>query len=133
MNPRPDSGRPARGWRNRDHTRGSLLVSLFVLALPLVATSLAGVVFQLVDLGLISRLGEDATTAIIVSNQSLRQIVLVLAMGASFGAQGLRATTPDELRGALKRGFDTPGPTLIEVPMGEMPSPWDYIFMRRAR
>ncbi|MFP6565095.1 MAG: MATE family efflux transporter [Myxococcota bacterium] len=89
MNPRPDSGRPARGWRNRDHTRGSLLVSLFVLALPLVATSLAGVVFQLVDLGLISRLGEDATTAIIVSNQSLRQIVLVLAMGASFGAQGL--------------------------------------------
>ena len=54
-------------------------------------------------------------------------------LAESFGAQGLRATTPDELRGALKRGFDTPGPTLIEVPMGEMPSPWDYIFMRRAR
>ena len=54
-------------------------------------------------------------------------------LAESFGAQGLRATTPDELRGALRRGFDAPGPTLIEVPMGEMPSPWDYIFMRRAR
>ena len=54
-------------------------------------------------------------------------------LAESFGAQGLRATTPAELRGALRRGFDTPGPTLIEVPMGEMPGPWDYIFMRRAR
>ncbi len=54
-------------------------------------------------------------------------------LAESFGAQGLRATAPDELRAALRRGFDTPGPTLIEVPMGEMPSPWDYIFMRRAR
>ncbi len=54
-------------------------------------------------------------------------------LAESFGAQGLRATTPIELRGALRRGFDTPGPTLIEVPMGEMPNPWDYIFMRRAR
>jgi acetolactate synthase-1/2/3 large subunit len=54
-------------------------------------------------------------------------------LAESFGAQGLRATTPDELRGALRRGFDAPGPTLIEVPMGEMPSPWDYIFMRHAR
>ena len=54
-------------------------------------------------------------------------------LAESFGAQGLRAATPNELRGAIRCGFDTSGPTLIEVPMGEMPSPWDYIFMRRAR
>ena len=76
-------------WRDRDHTKGSLLVSLLVLSLPLVTTSLSGVAFQLVDLAMISRLGEDATTAIIVSNQSIRQVILMLVMGASFGAQGL--------------------------------------------
>ncbi len=54
-------------------------------------------------------------------------------LAESFGAQGLRATTPGELRGALRQGFEAPGPTLIEVPVGEMASPWDYIFMRRAR
>ena len=54
-------------------------------------------------------------------------------LAESFGAQGRRATTPDELRGELSRGLDAPGPTLIEVPMEEVPSPWDYIFMRRAR
>ena len=40
------------GWRDRDHTRGSLVGSLAVLALPMLASSLGGgVVFQLVDLG----------------------------------------------------------------------------------
>jgi putative MATE family efflux protein len=60
-----------------------------VLALPLVATSLNGVVFQLTDLTFVSRLGERATTAVVVSNQSLRQIFFMLLIGASFGAQGL--------------------------------------------
>jgi acetolactate synthase I/II/III large subunit len=50
-----------------------------------------------------------------------------------FGAQGLRADTPDQLRDVLRKGFDTAGPTIIEVPVGEMPSPWDYIFLPRAR
>lgn len=78
-------------WRDRDHTRGSLLASLAVLALPLLATSLATVGFQLVDLGFVSRLGEDATTAVIVANQSIRQLLFMFVMGASFGAQGLVA------------------------------------------
>jgi len=82
------------GWwaqlRDRDYTRGSLFVSLGVLALPLVATSLVGgVVFQLTDLKLVSGLGEDATTAVVITNQSWRQILFLMVMGASFGAQGL--------------------------------------------
>jgi len=78
--------------RNRDHTRGRLAVSMLALSLPLVITNIfGGLTFQLVDLAFISRLGEDAVTAIIVTNQSLRQVVFMLIMGASFGAQALIA------------------------------------------
>ena len=46
----------------------------------------------------------------------------------SFGAAAERATTPAELRAALRRGFARrDGPTLIEVPVGPMPSPWEFI------
>ena len=52
----------------------------------------------------------------------------------SFGAEGLRATIPQELRGALRRALaNRGGPTLIEVPVGAMPSPWEFIFMPRIR
>jgi len=52
----------------------------------------------------------------------------------SFGAAGERATTPDELRQALRRGFARrDGPTLIDVPVGPMSSPWEFIFMPRVR
>jgi acetolactate synthase-1/2/3 large subunit len=55
-------------------------------------------------------------------------------LAESFGAQGLRARTPEELRGALRRGFaTTDGPTLIEVPVGELPSPWEFIMLPRVR
>lgn len=49
-------------------------------------------------------------------------------MAESFGAQGLRAHTPEEMRLAIRRGLATDGPTLIEIPVGEMPSPWKLIF-----
>ena len=49
-------------------------------------------------------------------------------MADSFGAQGLRAHTPEEMRLAIRRGLATEGPTLIEIPVGEMPSPWQLIF-----
>jgi len=78
--------------RNRDHTRGNLLKSLMVLAVPLLGSSLfAGVVFQLVDLKLVSGLGPDAITAVVVTNQSLRQIFFMMIMGGSFGTQALIA------------------------------------------
>jgi acetolactate synthase-1/2/3 large subunit len=52
----------------------------------------------------------------------------------SFGAAGERAKTPEELRAALKRGFArNDRPTLIEVPVGPMPSPWEFIHMPRVR
>jgi len=51
----------------------------------------------------------------------------------SFGVAGRRATTPEELRAALRASFAAREPTLIEVPVGAMPSPWDFIFMPQVR
>jgi acetolactate synthase I/II/III large subunit len=52
----------------------------------------------------------------------------------SFGAEAERAKNPKELRAALRRAFKRrDGPTLIEVPVGPMPSPWEFIHMPRVR
>jgi acetolactate synthase-1/2/3 large subunit len=50
-------------------------------------------------------------------------------LAESFGALGLRAHSPDDLRRALERAFASKGPTLIEVPVpqGSEVSPWKYI------
>ncbi len=52
----------------------------------------------------------------------------------SFGAAAERARSPDELRAALRRAFaHRDGPTLIEVPVGPLPSPWEFIHMPKVR
>jgi len=52
----------------------------------------------------------------------------------SFGAEGARAGGPQELRAALRRAFARrDGPTIIDVPVGAMPSPWEFIHMGRIR
>jgi len=51
----------------------------------------------------------------------------------SFGAAAERARNPDELRSALKRAISRREPSLIEVPVGPMPSPWEFIHMPRTR
>ena len=55
------------------------------------------------------------------------------AMTKTFGANGLRATSPGELRRALREGFATRAPTVIEVPVGEFSSPWPFIHLPRVR
>jgi acetolactate synthase I/II/III large subunit len=53
-----------------------------------------------------------------------------VAFGKSFGAEAVRASNPGELRLALRRAFaHRSGPTLIEVPVGELPSPWEFLNM----
>jgi acetolactate synthase I/II/III large subunit len=52
----------------------------------------------------------------------------------SFGAEAERARNPQELRSALRRALKRREvPTLIEVPVGPMPSPWEFIQMPRVR
>ncbi len=43
-------------------------------------------------------------------------------LAESFGAQGLKATNPTELRRAIQQGQQTDLPTVIEVPVGDLPS-----------
>ena len=57
-----------------------------------------------------------------------------LRFAESFGAAAERAKDAAGLRAALKRGFARgDGPTLIEVPVGPMPSPWEFIHMPKIR
>lgn len=52
----------------------------------------------------------------------------------SFGASAERVRNAEELRAALKRAFKRrDGPTLIDVPVGPMPSPWEFILMPKNR
>jgi acetolactate synthase-1/2/3 large subunit len=52
----------------------------------------------------------------------------------NFGANAERARNPEELRAALRRAIARrDGPTLIEVPVGPLPSPWEFIMMPKNR
>ena len=79
-------------FRDRDHTRGNLLVSVLVLAAPSVATTAFSFgVFQVMELGFLGRLGEHALAAAGASDQILRQGLMLLAMGMSVASQMLIA------------------------------------------
>ncbi len=54
-------------------------------------------------------------------------------LAESFGALGLRATTPEELRLALRQAFNAGQPTIIDVPVGPLPSPWNVLRFTRSR
>jgi len=54
-------------------------------------------------------------------------------LAESYGAMGLRANSPGELRLALRRGLKAPGPVLIEVPIGATPAPWKFVQLPRVR
>jgi acetolactate synthase-1/2/3 large subunit len=57
-----------------------------------------------------------------------------LQFAESFGAAAERAKDPAGLRAALRRGLARrDGPTIIEVPVGAMPSPWEFIHMPKVR
>jgi acetolactate synthase I/II/III large subunit len=51
----------------------------------------------------------------------------------AFGAAAYRATTPSDLGATLERALAEPGPALIEVPVGDMASPWKHIMLPRVR
>jgi len=100
----PPGGRKGgAGWRHRDLTQGSLVTALLVLALPLIASGvLGGAIFQLFDLTFVSRLGEQAIAAVVITNQTVRQVSLMIVMGASFATQSLisRAIGSDDIERA---------------------------------
>ncbi len=54
-------------------------------------------------------------------------------LAESFGVKGVRAHSADELRTALEQGFAHNGPTLIEIPVGEMPDASAIYFTPKNR
>ncbi len=56
-----------------------------------------------------------------------------VSLAESFGAQGLLATSPNQLRTAIETAMLHDGPSIIEVPVGELPSPWDFVLMPKLR
>lgn len=56
-----------------------------------------------------------------------------VALAKSFGVSAARAHTPEQLEGELKKAISNDGPNLIEVPVGEFPSPWKYIQLGQVR
>ena len=47
-----------------------------------------------------------------------------MKLAEAFGVRGVRAFGPEELEAALQRAVASPVPTLIEVPVGELPIPY---------
>ena len=75
-------------FRDRDHTRGSLLASTTVLSLPSVIAGIGGFgLFQLIDLYILGELGPDAVAAAGATNQVVRQVVFLLIMGITVASQ----------------------------------------------
>lgn len=52
-------------------------------------------------------------------------------LGESFGLRSARVKTPDALREELARCLERDEPALIEVPVGDMASPWPFIMRDR--
>ena len=73
----------------------------------------------------------DLSLLSLIGNASLPvQIVMLILLGASV----LSWTYIFSKRAALRRAFARrDGPTLIEVPLGALPSPWEFIQMPPVR
>lgn len=73
------------------------------------------------------KFGPDRTIASTLVNPDFA------AYAESFGALGLKATTPDELRASLDTGFASGRPTIVHLAAGPMPDPWPHLLFGRAR
>jgi acetolactate synthase I/II/III large subunit len=53
-------------------------------------------------------------------------------LAGAFGLTGTRVEGPDGLAAAVRRALDGDEPALIEVPVGEMPDPWQMLLRLRS-
>ncbi|UUX49186.1 thiamine pyrophosphate-binding protein [Nisaea acidiphila] len=103
----------------------------FMYTMPELATAVhhginvVAVVFADGAYGNVMRMQKELYDNRVIASQFTNPDFVKLA--ESCGALGLRATTPAELRARIEEGFAAARPTLIEVPVGEMPEPWPVI------
>ena len=107
----------------------------FMYTMPELATAvrhkipLVAVVFNDGAFGNVKRIQEEMYGGKVMASTLTNPDFVKLA--ESFGAAGIRATDANELRAAIREGFANNHPTLIDVPVGEMPSIWGHIFRGR--
>jgi acetolactate synthase-1/2/3 large subunit len=107
----------------------------FMYQMPELATAVrhkipvVAVVFNDSAFGNVKRIQRDGYNGRTISSDLTNPDFVKLA--ESFGAAGLRATNPEELRSAIREGFANNHPTLIDVPSTEMASIWPIIFAGR--
>jgi len=103
----------------------------FMYTMPEIATAvhhginLVAIVFADGAYGNVLRMQRDLHDGKVIASQFTNPDFVKLT--ESFGALGLRAKTPDELKIALDRGFSANRPTVIEVPVGVFPEPFDVL------
>jgi putative MATE family efflux protein len=99
-------------FRDRDHTRGHLLVSVLVLALPSILTmTFSFGLFQVLELKFLGRLGEHALAAAGSSDQVLRQGLMLLVMGMTVASQMMIARLVGS--GQVERAEHVAGQTFV--------------------
>jgi acetolactate synthase-1/2/3 large subunit len=109
----------------------------FMYAMPELATAVlhgiavVAVVFTDNAFGNVKRIQRDDYGGRVIASELHNPDFAKLA--TLFGAAGARATTPAELTTEIRTAIKRPGPTVIEVPIGETPSPWKLIHMGRVR
>ncbi len=81
--PQPSSAADVRGTLL---TEGSLRRALLSLVAPMLAVSVAGVVFQVAELRFIGVLGPAALAAVVLANQGIRQMAFLAVMGLSWAS-----------------------------------------------
>ena len=87
--------------------------------------NLVAIVFADGAYGNVLRMQRDLHGNRVIGSQFTNPDFVKLA--ESFGALGLWAETPDTLKGALETGVAANRPTIIEVPVGVFPEPFDVI------
>ena len=103
----------------------------FMYTMPEIATAvhhginLVAVVFADGAYGNVMRMQEELYDGRVIGSRFTNPDFVKLA--ESFGAVGMRAETPDALAGCLKTAFDTPSPTIIEVPVGKFPEAFHVV------
>lgn len=54
-------------------------------------------------------------------------------LAEAYGMSASRAENPEELKTEIEKAKERGGPTLIEVPIGEVPSPWEFLMLPKVR
>lgn len=70
---------------NRDFTEGSIVIAIFILAVPMIIEMLAESLFIIVDIFYVAKLGANAVT-VVAMTESMMYIVFSVAIGISIAA-----------------------------------------------